>query len=100
MPPDPEQTARLRELHDDFAWKVNAAVAEGRDDLIGRLSDEYVEQALRMLAGGPAAGGTACGGAGTALGPEHCTTCAGPRTAPVRRRRWLGAIALGWRPHR
>lgn len=92
MPPDPEQIARLRELHEDFAWKVNAAVAEGRDDLIGRFSEEYVEQALRMLTGG-AAGGTACG-------REHCTTCTGPRTAPPRRRLWLGAVALGWRSHR
>jgi hypothetical protein len=27
MPADPEQTAVLRELHEEFAWKVNAAVA-------------------------------------------------------------------------
>ena len=45
-----EQTARLRRLHDDYVWKVNAAVAEGRDDLIRRLCDEYVEDAVRMLA--------------------------------------------------
>lgn len=92
MPPDPEQTARLRELHDEFAWKVNAAVAEGRDDLIERFSEEYVELAVRMLTGGPAAGGTACG-------REDCPACTRPR-ATRPRRRWLGAVALGRRPLR
>src|SRR5438094_3903532 len=45
-----ELDARLRALHDDYAWKVNAAVAEGREDLIRRLSDEYVEEAAHLLA--------------------------------------------------
>jgi hypothetical protein len=54
MPADPRQTARLRELHEDFAWKVNAAVAEGREDLIDSLCAEYAEQALRILTEEPA----------------------------------------------
>ena len=28
-----DETERLRELHEDYAWQVNAAVGEGRDDL-------------------------------------------------------------------
>ena len=55
MPADPRQTARLRELHPDFAWKVNAAVAAGRDDLVDALSDEYAEEAVRLLTGAPPA---------------------------------------------
>lgn len=49
MPADPRQTARLRELHEDFAWKVNAAVAAGRHDLIDSLCDDYAEEAVRLL---------------------------------------------------
>ena len=55
MPADPRQTARLRELHQDFAWKVNAAVAAGRDDLVDALCEEYTEEAVRLLTGTPAA---------------------------------------------
>ena len=53
MPADPRQTARLRELHQDFAWKVNAAVAAGRDDLVDALCEEYAEEAVRLLTGAP-----------------------------------------------
>ena len=72
MPGDPQQTARLRALHDDCVWKVNAAVAEGREDLIRMLSEEYLEQALRILAPGA---------------EEDSGVC---RPAPPRRRRWGG----------
>jgi hypothetical protein len=103
MPADPEQTARLRELHDDFAWKVNAAVAEGREDLIHLLCGEYFEQAVLILADGLPATGTGCG-------REDCEACRAPRAAPSRaapprrRRRWrspLGAaLGTGWPRHR
>jgi hypothetical protein len=86
MPADPEQTARLHELHDEYVWRVNAAVAEGREDLIRRLSDEYVEEAVRILAeGSPVA----------ACGREACEACARPRPTPPprRRRRWLELLA-------
>lgn len=53
MPADPRQTARLRELHEDYAWKVNAAIAEGRDDLIDALCEEYADEAIRLIAGAP-----------------------------------------------
>ena len=95
MPADPEQTARLRELHEDYAWKVNAAVAEGREDLIRRLSDEYVEEAVRVLAEGSPAAGATCG-------HEGCEARAQtrPEPPPRRRRRWLDLLGatggLGW----
>ena len=31
---------RLRELHDTYAWEVNAAVGEGRLDLVSQLADD------------------------------------------------------------
>ena len=55
MPADPRQTARLRELHQDFAWKVNAAVAAGRADLVDALCEEYADEAVRLLTGAPRA---------------------------------------------
>ena len=56
MPADPRQTARLRELHEDYAWKVNAAIAEGRDDLIDGLCEEYADEAIRLITGTPPGG--------------------------------------------
>jgi len=56
MPADPRQTARLRELHEDYAWKVNAAIAEGRDDLIDALCEEYADEAVRLITGAPPGG--------------------------------------------
>jgi hypothetical protein len=94
MPADPELTARLHELHDDYVWKVNSAVAEGREDLIRRLSDEYVEEAARILVEGSPAG--------VGCGREGCQACARTRPMPRpmsrrddRRRRWLGLLSGG-----
>jgi hypothetical protein len=72
---------QLRELHDAYAWEVNAAVGEGRLDLVWQLADEYVDQALDLIAGGAATG---CGRA-------HCAVCARPPLAPAppRRRSWF-----------
>jgi hypothetical protein len=53
MPADPRQTARLRELHLDYAWKVNAAVAEGRLDLVDSLCAQYADDAIRLMTGAP-----------------------------------------------
>jgi hypothetical protein len=83
MPADPQQTIRLHQLHDEYVWKVNAAVAEGREELIRRLSDEYVDEAVRILAEGSPA---------TACAREACEACARPRPVPPPRRRrcrWL-----------
>ena len=43
----------LTELHEDYVWRVNEAVAEDRMDLVQELQEEYVEEALqRLLAAG------------------------------------------------
>jgi hypothetical protein len=41
---------QLRELHDDYAERINAAVAEGRDDLVEKLVGAYPDEALRLMA--------------------------------------------------
>ena len=86
MPADPGQTARLREVHQAFAWKVNAAIAAGRVDLIDALCEEYAEQAVRMLTGAP---------------PEPPAVPA-PAPAPPPPRRWrvLLHTVLGRPPRR
>jgi hypothetical protein len=83
MPGDPERTARLRALHDDCVWKVNEAVAEGREDLIQMLSGEYLELAVRIMAEELPATGPRCGRPG-------CAACGVSAPAPPRRRRWGG----------
>jgi hypothetical protein len=83
MAGDPQQTARLRALHDDCVWRVNEAVAEGREDLIRMLSEEYLEQAVRILAADLPATGPRCG-------REGCGVCGAARPAPQHRRRWSG----------
>jgi hypothetical protein len=87
MPADPRQTARLRELHQHFAWRVNAAVAAGRTDLIDALCEEYAEEAVRLLTGAPPEG-------------EPSPGAPPPRAesgSPVGRR-WRAL--LGWSPRR
>jgi hypothetical protein len=73
---------QLRALHDTYAWEVNAAVGEGRIDLVWGLADEYLDKALELIAGGEPTG---CGGA-------DCAVCQRPRAAFTRsrRRRWFG----------
>jgi len=70
---------RLRALHDAYVWEVNAAVGEGRLDLVERLADDYLDEALRLLTSGEIACGT-----------PDCAVCQGYRPLPVvsRRRRW------------
>jgi hypothetical protein len=49
LPVEPDQVRRLRELHETYVWKVNAAVGEGRDDLIRRLARDFTDEALRLI---------------------------------------------------
>ena len=49
VPGDDELTARLARLHDEHVEQVNAAVGEGREDLLQELSDSYVEQAMALM---------------------------------------------------
>jgi hypothetical protein len=61
MIPVDGETQRLRELHELYIWQVNAAVEEGRDDLVAELADEYLEAALAELAAGRGADALAAG---------------------------------------
>jgi hypothetical protein len=81
-------TRRLSALHDHYAWEVNAAVAEGRDDLIARLADDYLRQALQLMA---TEGETACERA-------DCTVCGSTRSLPpsVGWRGWLRRLLGPW----
>ena len=50
--PDPIIEERLRALHDLYADAVNRAVAEGRDELVVQLVDDYSDDALVLMGGG------------------------------------------------
>ena len=70
---------QLRELHDIYVWDVNAAVGEGRLDLVWQLADDYLDQALKLITAGEPAG----------CGRPDCVVCAQPRPSRApRRRRW------------
>ena len=79
-----DENRQLRELHDTYAWEVNAAVGEGRLDLVWQLADEYLDQAVALITGGES----------TWCGRTDCAVCHRPRPAPSlsrplsRRRRW------------
>jgi hypothetical protein len=49
VPAHDDGDRRLRDLHDGYVWEVNAAVGEGRDDLVQRLVDEYLDAAVQMM---------------------------------------------------
>jgi hypothetical protein len=36
-------------LHERYVWRVNQAVASNRMDLVDELSQEYSEEALRLM---------------------------------------------------
>jgi len=71
---------QLRELHDTYAWAVNAAVGEGRLDLVWQLADQYLDEALELITGAEPTG----------CGRTDCAVCQRPRPAlsRSRRRRW------------
>lgn len=79
------ETDLLRELHDAYVWKVNAAVGEGRMDLVWQFADEYADEALQLMTTLQAPG----------CERPDCPICArgtSNPTAPARRRRF-------WRRH-
>jgi hypothetical protein len=84
MPGDERERQSLQDLHDDYVWQINAAVEEGRDDLVWKLADDYLDTALRTM--------TAMHPDG--CGRDHCALCmrpsAPPRPAP--RRRWWNRL--------
>ena len=67
MPTYAQETRRLRELHEAYAWQVNAAIGEGREDVVRQLCDDFLGQALEIMAAGQTS--VAC------LQPG-CPTCA------------------------
>jgi hypothetical protein len=67
VPTYAQETRRLRELHEAYAWQVNAAIGEGREDIVRQLCDDFLGQALEIMAAGQTA--VAC------LQPG-CPTCA------------------------
>jgi hypothetical protein len=73
----------FRELHEAYIWRVNAAVAEGRTDLVRELVDEYDDEALRLMTstGEPGCGRAECAICAPAPSPP-------PRRAPTQRRFW------------
>jgi hypothetical protein len=72
-------TRRLQMLHDHYIWEVNSAVAEGRDDLIERLVDDFLRQSMHLMTGD---GQRACD-------RPSCGVCSYQRSRPVKRRGWL-----------
>jgi hypothetical protein len=70
---------QLRLLHDTYAWEVNAAVGEGRLDIVWQLADQYLEEAVALITGDEPPG---CGRA-------DCVVCQRPRATPSDgRRHW------------
>jgi hypothetical protein len=77
LPTYAQETRRLRELHETYAWQVNAAIGEGREDIVRQLCDDFLGQALEIMVAGQSAV--------TCLQPE-CPTCASlgrPQAAAV-----------------
>ena len=75
------ETDALRELHDAYVWKVNAAVAEDRMDLVWQFADEYTDEALQLLTTLESPG----------CGRPDCAICARGGSSPTvpARRRWF-----------
>lgn len=52
-----EQTDRLRDLYERYVERVNGALRGGHDRRAQALSDEYVDEALRLILDDAAAAG-------------------------------------------
>jgi hypothetical protein len=82
-------TDQLRELHDRYAWQVNAAVGAGRLDLVSELADQFVDEVAAFVTD---AEGATCGRA-------DCAVCAGRRRPVTSRGRGSrGRLRRPWRP--
>ena len=75
LPTQRDETGRLRDLHEDYAWQVNAAIGEDREDLVRKLSDEYLVKAMQVMTDGHP---SACERSGSTSGIQ-------PRAAGARR---------------
>jgi len=47
-------TDRLTELSEDYTYRVNMLLDEGREDLAAKLAAQYEREALRLLSEQPA----------------------------------------------
>ena len=82
----------LAELHDSYVWDVNAAVAEGREDLVRDLADDYFERSVRLMMGEQPPG----------CGRPDCVMCAtrspalgaAPAAPAATRHRWWHRLHL------
>ena len=81
MSAPPDEDRRLRDTHDFYVWKVNAAIGEGREDLVWKLADDYFDTAMQAIAD---AHPTACE-------RPDCAACTRPRTTRPRRG-WLWRV--------
>lgn len=72
---------QMQELHDAYVWEVNAAVGEGRPDLVWQLADAYIDEALKLMTADVP----------TTCGRGDCAMCQQPNAAHPRARR------RGWR---
>ena len=72
---------QMQELHDAYVWEVNAAVGEGRTDLVWQLADAYMDEALSLMTADVP----------TTCGRGDCAICQQSKAAPARARR------RGWR---
>ncbi|MDQ2748158.1 MAG: hypothetical protein M3Y44_01265 [Actinomycetota bacterium] len=43
-------TTRLATLRDEYTYRVNMLLDEGREDLAAQMADDYVDEAARVLA--------------------------------------------------
>jgi hypothetical protein len=81
------ENEQLTRLHETYVWYVNAAVGEGRFDLVQKLADEYLDEALALITADESAG----------CDRPDCIACRLPQTphhpapAPLSTgwRRWL-----------
>jgi hypothetical protein len=72
VPAQGNETQRLHDLHEHYVWLVNAAIEEGREDLVWRFSDEYLVEAMRLMTEEHE----------NACDRVDCSVCARPRPAP------------------
>jgi hypothetical protein len=76
MPAQEDEVRRLRDLHDEYVWKVNAAIQADREDTAWLLIDDYLDQAMRAMTD-----------AIVCVRPG-CVLCGRPRPVVARRRHW------------
>ena len=77
MSAQPDGVQRLRDLHDLYVWKVNAAIGKGRQDLVWELADDYFEMAMQAMSDDHP----------TACERPDCAMCTRPRASRPRRGR-------------